>query len=472
MSVIGLELSDAGIMAANSTTGNLLKVDGQSHESPGFALPEKRDLLVGKVAESKAHLLPRQIINNFWDHLSTDPLEQPGAHVPQSTAEIAYNHLDFIWKHIQQYGNEVIIAVPGFYSRQELGLLLGIANELSIPVRGFMPLALATSPDSKPGKMILYLDVHLHRLEVTYLMQGTQLTLADSVTGTEKGLIYLYKQWAEAIGQEFVDNTRFDPLHQAASEQKLYHRLPGILFNLQHSPSISFDMTGGSRSYGITLSRDLIVRKAEPVYVEIRQLIEGLRSQHGENETPVVLQLTHRLARLPGCKEFFTGIKDAEIFELEKGAGARGCLEIWRRLSDQSDDGKISFFSSRPFPRVRSPHDRAQAVDDYINVYPTHLLFRSIAYRISENPLYFGDDLESKNPGVRAGKTSDEISSVYFSVQLREREVVLKNLNTNGTYVNETLISGSTVLQLGQTLRVGASGETLQLIACIDNHEA
>ena len=205
--------------------------------------------------------------------------------------------------------------------------------------------------------------------------------------------------------------------------------------------------------------------------MEIRQLIEGLRTQHRENETSMVLQLTHRLARLPGCKEFLAGIKNAEIFELEEGAGARGCLEIWQQLSEQSDSGKISFFTSRPLPRVRSAYDRVQIVDDSINAYPTHLLSRSIAYRISEKPLYFGDDLESKNPGVRAGKTPDEISSVYFSVQLREREVVLENLNTNGTYVNETLISGSTVLQLGQTLRVGTSGETFQLIACIDRDE-
>jgi len=97
MSLIGLELSDAGIMAAGSTTEKLLQIDGQASESPGFALPEKSGLLVGKAAESKAHLFPRQIIHHFWDHLNTDPLELPGQHVPQSTAEIAYHHLDRIW---------------------------------------------------------------------------------------------------------------------------------------------------------------------------------------------------------------------------------------------------------------------------------------------------------------------------------------------------------------------------------------
>ena len=468
MSLIGLELSDAGIMAAGNTTEKLLQIDGQASESPGFALPEKSGLLVGKAAETKAHLFPRQIIHHFWDHLNTDPLELPGQHVPQSTAEIAYHHLDRIWQQLQKYGNEVIFAVPGFYDRQQLGLILGIANELSIPVKGFVPLALAASTCAHPGKMMLHLDIHLHRLEVTYINQGQQLTLEDSVTGTEKGLIYLHKQWAETIGQEFVSSTRFDPFHQATSEQELYHRLPGVLYNLHHSPSIAFDMTGGSRTYGITLTRELIARKGESVYTEIRQIIEGLRTQHGENESSVVLQLTHRLARLPGCKEILAGIKEAEIFELEEGAGARGALEIWHQLSDQSGSGEISFFTSRPLQHTRSAKAHARSFDDSLNVSPTHLLYRSIAYRISEKPLYIGYDLDSGNARVQARKQPGEKSSEYFSVQLRGREVVLKNLSPDGTDVNDARITGSTVLQLGQTIRAGTPGEPVQVIASVE----
>ena len=468
MSFIGLELSDAGIMAAGSKTEKLLQIDGQASESPGFALPEKNGLLVGKAAESKAHLFPRQIIHHFWDHLNTDPLELPGKHVPQSTAEIAYNHLDRIWQQLQIHGDEVIFAVPGFYDRQQLGLILGIANELSIPVKGFVPLALAASPGNHPGKMMLHLDIHLHRLEVTCINQGQQLTLGDSVTGNEKGLIYLHKQWAEAIGQEFVSSTRFDPFHQATSEQELYHRLPGVLYNLHHSPSIAFDMTGGSRTYGITLTRKLIARKGESVYTELRQIIEGLRTQHRENESSVVLQLTHRLARLPGCKEILAAIKETEIFELEEGAGARGALEIWHQLSDQSDSGGISFFTSRPLRHTQSNQDHARSFDDSLNTYPTHLLYRSIAYRISEKPLYIGHDPDSGNTGVQARRQPGEKSSAYFSVQLRGREVVLKNLSPDGTDVNDTRITGSTVLQLGQTIRVGTAGEKLHVIASVE----
>ena len=467
MSLIGLELSDAGIMAADSTTEKLLQVDGQASESPGFALPEKNGLQVGQAAASKAHLFPRQIINHFWNHLNTDSLEQSGRQGPQSTAEIAYRHLDLIWQHIQKNGSEIIIAVPGFYDRQQLGLILGIANELSIPVKGFVPLALAVAPGAHPGKMILHLDIHLHRLEVTYLKQGQQLTLEDSRTGHEKGLIYLHRQWAEAIGQEFVSSTRFDPFHQAASEQELFDRLPGIFYNLQHSPSIAFDMTGGSRTYGITLTRDLLARKAASVYTEIGQLIEGLRAQHEENEPSVILQVTHRLARLPGCKEILGGIKAAEIVELEEGAGARGVLEIWHQLSDQSDNGEISYFTSRPLPQARSEQSQDRPIDTSLNAYPTHLLYRSIAYQITDKPLTIGCAQDSGQNDITITGETAGVCPNHFKIELLGGQIVLHDLSAQGTFVDEKRVNGSIALKLGQTIRVGTPGEQLQVITCV-----
>jgi len=468
MSLIGLELCDAGIMAADSPTEKLLQIDGQASESPGFALPQKDGLLVGKAAENKAHLFPRRVIHHFWDQLNTESLEQPGAHVPQSTAEIAYFHLERIWQQIQKHGTEVIMAVPGFYGRQQLGLILGIANELSIPVQGFVPLALAASSGAHPGKMMLHLDIHLHRLEVSYLKQAEQLTLADSVAGTEKGLIHLHKQWAETIGQEFVSSTRFDPFHQAASEQELYNRLPGILYNLQHSPSIAFDMTGGSRTYGITLTRDLIARKAASVYTEIRRIIEGLRTQHQENESSTVLLLTHRLARLPGCRQILAGLKNTEIFELEEGAGARGVLGVWHQLSDHSDSSGISFFTSRPLQQARSARDHTRSPDDSLTRYPPYLLYRSIAYPITAKPLTIGCALDGESNDVTITGEIASVDSKHFTIALLDGKILLHDMSAQGTFVDEERVNGSIALNLGQIIRVGTPGQQLQVIACAE----
>jgi hypothetical protein len=467
MSLIAIELSDAGIIAASSDGENLLPVDGPDRESPGFALPEKSGLLVGKAAEKKAHLFPRQIISNYWDHLNTEPLEQPGKYIPQSTAEIAFHHLGSIWQTIKKTGRDVILVVPAFYSRQQLGLILGIANELSIPVKGFVPLALAASPAANPGKMLLHLDIHLNRLEVTCIEQEEQLSMQDTVTATEKALIHLHRKWAEAIAHEFVKTTRFDPLHRAASEQELYDRLPGILFNLQQGPAIAFDMTGGSRTYGITLTRDLFIRQAEPVYTEMQQLIQGLWKKHRKNETAAVLLLSHRLTRLPGCREFFGGIKGAEIVALEEGAAARGALKIQHQLPDQADSEEISFLTSLPLQPSRPAQTRTRSSDDTGKPSPTHLLYRSIAYPITDRLLTIGSGQGSEPYYVTIAGDTAGVSPNHFTVRRQDGEIVLQNLSDLGTFVDEKRVKEPVALRLGQTIRVGTPGEQLQVIASV-----
>ena len=329
-----------------------------------------------------------------------------------------------------------------------------------------MPLALAAVHSAHPDKMILHIDIHLHRIEVTYLRQDQHLTVAASVTGTDRGLIHLHRQWAEAIGQEFVGSTRFDPFHQAASEQELYDRLPGILYNLQHSPSIAFDMTGGSRTYGLTLTRDLIASRAASVYAEIVQLIEGLQQEHGENGPAVLLYLSHRIARLPGCKETLGGLKSAEMVELEEGAGARGVLRIWPQLTDQSGNNEISYFSSRPLPPAESVQGYKQPEDTLSDARPTHLLYRSLAYPITDKPLTIGSVQAGEPNDINITGPTAGISPEHFTVALVGEDVTLHDKSDQGTYVDEKRVNKSTTLKLGQIIRVGTSGQELHVIAC------
>ncbi len=92
MSLIGLEISDAGIIAAAGTPAQLLELDGKATSSPGFALPQKNHLLLGKEAESKAQLFPRQILNRFWDQLDTEPLELSGKYASTTGQPVRPSH--------------------------------------------------------------------------------------------------------------------------------------------------------------------------------------------------------------------------------------------------------------------------------------------------------------------------------------------------------------------------------------------
>ena len=471
MGLIALELSDAGIIAAAGSPAKLLELDGQAMESPGFALPQKKDLLVGKDAEGKAHLFPRQILNRFWDRLDTEPLELPEKYAPQNHAEIVYHHLSRIWQTIQNHGDEIVLVVPDFYDRQQLGLILGIAQELSMDVKGFVPMALAASSTACPGKMLMHLDIHLHRIEVIYLNQGAYLTIEDSAMTTEKGLISLYRNWVETIAQEFVRSTRFDPFHLAASEQELYDRLPGVLSHLQHNSSMVFDMIDAGTAYSISLTRDLITQKAEAIYENICFLVEKIRNKHGKKESALVLQLSHRISQLPGCMEMLSDLKDTQIIELERGAAANGALGIWRQLSDQENTEGISFFTSRPWQQSRQNYDAVPRAEKAADMRPTHLLYGSVAYPITEKPLSIGKEIDSEKTRVHTDDPPSLISPQFCTITLCDRRVVLEEHGGDGIFVDETRVNGSMVLKLGQIIRLGANGEQFQLIACLERDE-
>ena len=67
-----------------------------------------------------------------------------------------------------------------------------------------------------------------------------------------------------------------------------------------------------------------------------------------------VLQLTHRIACLPGLKDRLSEIDHCEIIELEPGAGALGVLGFWHQLADAHVGHGASFFTSRPWQKTES----------------------------------------------------------------------------------------------------------------------
>ncbi|CAB1061095.1 hypothetical protein D1BOALGB6SA_5866 [Olavius sp. associated proteobacterium Delta 1] len=472
MGIIGLELNDSGILAAGGSPPILIDLDGQVQESPGFALPQKKGLLVGETAASKAHLFPRQILNHFWDQLNTEPLEQTGKHFPLNHAEIAFRHLSLIWQQLQSHGDEIVMAVPSFYDREHLGLILGICQELGMPVRGFVPLALAASSHVGPDKMLLYLDIHLHRIEVIYLEQGEHLSLRDSATTVEKGLLHLYRKLVDMIAQEFVRTTRFDPFHQAASEQELYDRLPGILSHFQHNSSMVFEITGGFAPYSITLERDSITRISEPVYREVLRLIKRMQNKRGRGRTSLALQLSQRLARLPGCKEMLATLKDVQIIELDRGAAAMGVPQIWNQLAAHDNNGGISFFTSRPWQDQQQTDDHRTPAATAAQASPTHLLYHSIAYPITEKPLTIGSAHDGRQNDITISGAAGGVSPKHCTLELKRGEILLKDISEEGTFVDEQQVKGSITLKVGQVIRVGNSGEKLQMIACINSSTA
>ncbi len=474
MSLIGLELSDAGIIVAvASDPPGLLQIDQGERESPGCAFQENKRLVVGREAEKRAHLDPRQVTNWFWDQLSSEPLKQSGiGSTAQNHADFAYAHLAQIWEKVKAHGDEVVIAVPGFYNPDQLGLILGMAADLSMPVKGFIDLAVAAAREPHTESLIIHVDMHLHRSAVTFLEQTDLLTRQDVATAAGKGLTYLQTEWVKGIANEFVRTTRFDPLHQAASEQELYDRLPGIMAALQQSPFMTFELAAAAKTHRVTLTRDLFVGKSEPVSSEVRRLIADMRARYTKPKALLTLQLTHRITRLPGWKEMLAEMPAVKLIELKPGAAALGALRLWDQLSTQVSDGGVALFSSRPWQPVYQPPavaDQTVSSETSGVTRPTHVLYRSLAYPISDQPLTIGTGSISDGVQLQIRDEDANISRKHCTLRFRGDNVVLIDHSDFGTLVDETPVSGTAVVRVGQTIRVGTSGEDLLLIASMES---
>ena len=471
MRLIALELSDAGIMAAAKEPLGLLQLDGEDRESPGFALSDEAQLLVGRRAERRARLHPLQVNNAFWDQLNKEPLKQASQYA-RNHAEMAYAHLAQVWEKIRGGRNEMVMAVPAFFTRNQLGLILGITEALGIPLKGMVSLSVAAASKPCPDRVLLHLDIHLHRSEVTFLDQGERLVQKDVVIAKKKGLRHLYSEWVKAIAEAFVRTTRFDPLHEASTEQELYDRLPVVMAGLEQNPSVLFEMVVGSKSYRVNLSRELFVAKAQGVFQEIGEMIDLMRKRHGKPGQPVTLQLTHRMAPLPGCGEMLATLDGAQERELEPGAGAFGALNLWQEFS--SPEVGVTLLTSRPWQSREAPamtdHPSVKPIS-HGDTSPTHVLYRTEAYHLSDRALVIGTGGTQEGVDVRIEGELAGVSRRHCSIQRRGGQVILTDHSTYGTFVDGEQVSGTALLRLGQVIRVGTPGEELQLITSLETDE-
>jgi hypothetical protein len=342
LGLLAIALNDAGVALAS---GRSLLV-----ESPGYAIVEDGGFLVGEPARRHSKINPRLVHNRFWDGLSTEALARPA---PQATlvADLAAAHLAHLWDRRPDDTEGAIFVVPGTYSQQQLGLLLGIAEERRVPVRGLMDAALACCHQPCSSGALLHLDLHLHRAVLTVLEQGTRLHRA-AVTSTEAvGLVSLYETWAKLVAKQFVRESRFDPLHGGETEQEMHDRLPNWLRNLVEQSSTLVEMRASDgRVHAIELARDAIVAAAGDAYEDIARLLTDRVSQG-----PGSLLLSHRLCALPGCVQRLGDLADLQIVPLAPGAAALGALRHAAHLSNGPPNTLTLSLPWRAKPELRPP---------------------------------------------------------------------------------------------------------------------
>ena len=452
MAILAAHINDAALVVSNDV--RIL------YREPGFALLEDDKLKTGNEAYSKASLKPRRIQNRYWSDLKTAPLSDPRfQHL--STADIVSQQLEEIWQRVAQPGDCLAIAVPPYMNNDNLGLLLGIAMELEIPVVAIVDAAVAATRRHYMHAVPVHIDLSLHVAMLTRLMQEGEVQVERGLVVDDCGLLNLYDNWLRIIAEAFVQQSRFDPLHTAETEQVLQDNVLSWLSVASSAETVPMQIEYRGITHRAEIESLELVAAAAPVY---QTIVSNLRALYRAEETPAI-QLSDRAALMPGLAETLKTRVGGEVFLLEPGATARGLLA---RFREDKRGGGLTL--ARHLPWDQAPVEVTASDASNRGGQPTHLLFGNHAYAVSSRPLVLGTQASDSERWLDLRQEMPGVSRRHCSVSHENGQCVVTDFSRYGTFLNGHRIDGSAVLQAGDLIRLGTPGFELRLISAEDRH--
>lgn len=453
MTLLAAHLNDAGI--------SVLDAEKILYREPGFALLDDDRLTTGLEAYAGFRIKPRHIQNRFWSNLQTEPLhDRRFQHL--SAADLVSRQLEQIWERVGKRGDRLVVAVPAYMNNDNLGLLLGIAAELDIPIVAMVDAAVAATRREYRNAVPAHVDLSLHSSLLTRISQSGQPQVERTEVIEDSGLLALFDAWVRVIAEAFVQQSRFDPLHTAETEQELANRLTAWVAAAAAGDRVLLEIDYRGITHKAEIESLHLVAAAAPVY---QRIISSLRALYRADETPA-MQLSDRAARIPGLADMLRARVGGEVFLLEPGATARGLLARSRDVGEGK--GGVSLVHQLPWDQA--PVEVESQTTTRQGGQPTHLLLDNIAYPIDAGPLSLGSqptdgerwiDLQTEMPGV---------SRRHCSLQQVNGQCIVRDFSRYGTFLNGHRIDGSAVLQVGDLIRLGTPGFELRLIATEQAH--
>ena len=463
MNTLAIEINDAELTVVDRT--------GVLAAEPGYAALVDGRVVTGARAYAQARVRPRQTSSRYWEALSLDP-DSAGIEGVGSSAELAFAQLDALWERFGGAGKDAVLIVPGHYTREQLGLLLGLVQECRMPVRAMLNGAAAASTRPWPGRQLIYLDAGLHRFSATRLRQGEAVAADAEQALSSVGLASLMDLWAKRVAEVFVLQTRFDPFHKADTEQLIYDRLPEQLAALRRGEEAELTLNFGTQERCVRLRRSQLLSVAAGAYKAVVQFV----AQQREPGAGLVLQLSHRLRQLPGLESELTRLDDARIVPLARGAAASGALACVDALGSTS--GQVKLLKRLPWRQqagdgepepVEPPRPADSAAPDAVAA-ATHVVHRGVAHPVGRAALHIGREAVNGCRTIIVDDRHQAVSRSHCELVRRDGELRLTDRSRFGTFVNEKRISGETVLHPADVIRVGSPGAELQVIT-VEAHD-
>jgi len=348
----------------------------QQVAAPGFALLTSDGILTGEPALRRTWLEPQQAFSRFWRNLDLSPL-------PVSS-RFARHHADLAYAHLSQVHTEagqpasVVFAVPGSFSDDQLGILLGLGNALPFDVLGMVDSATASCSGIGPG-FYIHIDVQLHQIVLTEVSVNEHVERGSVAVLKEAGLQSCMDAWIHYIANQYIDQHRFDPLHTADCEQQLHDRLPGWMEKLYEHTEVPIELDTAQGTLRLTLNPDDLLHSTQN---QRQILLSGIRKMAGSGARIVC---SHRVRQVYGHEFPIIGAGIAEVITVEKDCLVAHCLSNLDVIGNTTSEanGDINFITQLPASNRTAISPELPDTDPGARI-ATHVLIEGRAYAISD----------------------------------------------------------------------------------------
>ena len=357
----------------------------------------------------------------------------------------------------------VWMAVPARASAQGLSAMLAIARSLSLPVDGFVDSAVASVAALGLERSAIVLEVGMHHAAATYIdRDGAQVRRRRTVMSERGGLMSFYQGWLELVSTTMVKQTRFDPLHDAATEQQLFDSLAGWAREAADQGSANAVLTKGAERFEVALTRDQFAQAGQSLHRELVRLLHELRPAGA----PVTLVVPAVIGQLPGLHDELEQFVDCELVSLPEGFAALAISKL--DLPERTSDDPVRLL--RRLPVSEGPGENTAVGRGTLstrhgrNVSPSHLLLNGQVYALGVESIVIG----RLPAGPRTIALPDGLAGVsrrHCTLAPEGDDLVLLDHSSFGTFVNGERVAERVRVCAGDRVRLGDPGIELALIA-------
>jgi hypothetical protein len=414
MTLAILELNDQALVIQSQ--------DGQSFTEPGFAQLTATGIESGDNARATAWLKPQTSYNQYWRQLNQLPLPKKQQWA-RHHGDIAYSQIKHMLDKVGSPSN-LILAVPGCFTDDQLALILGLAQAIPVQVDGVIDSALAIGLQVEQPTLLVDLQLQQSVVSVIKNTAGATRVSAQEVI-PDLGTMNLYNGVSRHISDRLIADYRHDPLHTSEGEQAIYDNLPKWLLQLNWETEISVSLPSPRGELPLML-RNNDIRKI------FEQRLAGLDAIIAKYPSAQV-SFAHSARLLPALLPRFSRSK-----VMAKTAAVDNCLVAEQQIVDSSSTlHRITRLTTANEENKKAPPKQRCA---------THLLYKNYAWPLNRPLSIFIAD-----SGLIITKGINNRADVVTVIENQEVRVIHQSTAIDGNISNQCE-PGSEIMIAGHSL--------------------